>query len=452
MMKSRFVVNIALCVLFAIAQSSVASDTGVALSPQSRQMTKEHDGEIIKQGDLLTLERCIEIALKRQPAIISARSAVDVSQSRIGQAQAAYYPQIDLSAGYSRINPVSSTSTRSGNISSNPYDQYSSSASLRQTIFDFGKTPSQVSVQRLNLEASRSDLENANAQIVFNVKQAYYGVLQTKKNRDVAEEAVKQFEQHLQQAKGFYEVGIKPKFDVTKAEVDLSNARLNLIKAENAYRLAIAQLNHAIGVSAAPSYSIEDTMLYKKSDITMDDAFSRAFENRPDLQTLISKRKASEESIALAKTGYYPTVSGNAAYNWSGSRFPLEDGWSVGATLTFPLFSGFLTKQQVGEAEANLNVVKANEDLIRQNIFLEVKQAFLIFKEAEERIPAADLTVKQAKENLDIANGRYAAGVGNPIEVTDAQVAYSNAKTAYIQALSDYNVAEASLVKAMGGK
>jgi outer membrane protein TolC len=111
-----------------------------------------------------------------------------------------------------------------------------------------------------------------------------------------------------------------------------------------------------------------------------------------------------------------------------------------------------LTQYQVEESKATLNVLKANEESLRQGVFLEVQQAYLNLQDAEERIPTAELAVRQTEENLDIANGRYAAGVGNPIEVTDAQVAYTNAKTSYIQALYDYKVAQASLEKAMGVK
>ena len=118
--------------------------------------------------------------------------------------------------------------------------------------------------------------------------------------------------------------------------------------------------------------------------------------------------------------------------------------------MTFPLFSGFLTKYQVQEARSNLDVIRANEESLRQNILLEVKQAYLNLEEARERIPTAELTVRQAEENLELASGRYKAGVGNPIEVTDALVVYNNAKSSYIQALYDYRVAGASLQRAMG--
>ena len=412
-----------------------------------------HAEEIIKKGETLNLGRCIEIALKMQPTIIAARNTVNVNESRVGQAKANYYPWIDWSSNYSRIKPASSSSSSSGGSfgsSDESYNQYSTGFSLIQTIYDFGKTPSQVKIQNLNLDSSRSDLQNVTEQIIFTVKEAYYGVVQAKYNRIVAEDTVRQTQQQLEQAKGFYEVGTKPKFDVTKAEVDVSNAKLNLIRKENAFRISIVTLNNAIGIPDAPEYTLDENMSFEKYEITLEDALTRAYQNRPDLKSIVSKRQAADRSIELAKTGYYPVLSGNAGYNWSGEQFPLEDGWNAGASLSIPLFSGFLTKYQVEEAKANLNVIKANEESLRQIIFLEVQASYLTLRAAEDAIPTAKLGVGQAQENLDIANGRYAAGVGNPIEVTDAEVGLANARTFYIQALYVDKVAQASLEKAMG--
>ena len=409
--------------------------------------------EIIKKGETLNLERCVEIALKMQPTIIAASNTVNVNESRVGQAKANYYPWIDWSSNYSRIKPASPSSGSSGGsfgASDESFNQYSTGFSLNQIIYDFGKTPSQVKIQNLNLDSSRSDMQNVTEQVIFTVKQAYYGVVQAKYNRIVAEDTIKQTKQHLEQAKGFFEAGTKPKFDVTKAEVDVSNAKLNLIRNENAFRISIVTLNNAMGIPDAPEYTLEEKMSFAKYEITLEDALTKAYQNRPDLKSIVSKRQAAERSIELAKTGYYPVLSGNAGYNWSGEQFPLEDGWNVGASLSFPLFSGFLTKYQVEESRANLNVIKANEESLRQIIFLEVQASYLTLRAAEEAIPTAKLGVEQAQENLDIANGRYAAGVGNPIEVTDAEVGLANARTFYIQTLYVDKVAQASLEKAMG--
>jgi outer membrane protein TolC len=144
-------------------------------------------------------------------------------------------------------------------------------------------------------------------------------------------------------------------------------------------------------------------------------------------------------------------LTGNASYDRQDTTFfPQAEGWSAGVALTFPIFSGFLTKNQVEEAKANFSAAKANEETLRQSILLDVQQAYLNLLVAEESISNTELTVKQATENLEIANGRYAAGVGNPIEVSDAEVSLAVAKLAYNQALYDYKVAQASIEKAMG--
>jgi len=393
----------------------------------------------IKKGETLELERCIEIALKKHPGIRAAANTLKAGESRVGQAKSGYYPQVSGTASYSRTDPTSTTSGRLSTTAGSAYDSYGSSVALSQNLFDFGKTSTQVKIQTLNLDASRSDFDTTNAQVVFGVKQSYYGLLLTKRNRDVARE-VGQYEQHLVQAKGFFEVGLKPKFDVTKAEVDLSNAKLNLLKADNALRLAQVTLNNAMGLPEAPDYEIQDSLAFQRVEVDLDQSMKKAYDRRPDLQSILAKKKSLDETITLQKKGYTPYVTGNAGYGWGGDSFPLDPGWSIGATLNIPLFSGFSTKYQVDEARANLDVLKANEEMLRQGIFLEVKQAWLNLQEAADRIVTAEVI------------GRYAAGVGSPIEVTDALVAQSNAKTTFIAALYDYKMAQATMEKATGEK
>jgi len=404
----------------------------------------------IKKGERLSIQRCIELAITNHPVINAARNTVKVNESRIGQARSNYYPQLNWQTGYSRISPAISGTTRS--LGSSTYDQYASNLNLTQNLYDFEKTATQVQIQNLNADSSRQDLNTTEAQIILGVKQSYYSLVQAEKNREVARESVKQFQIHLEQAKGFFEVGVKPKFDVTKAEVDLSNAKLNLIRAENAFRIARVNLNNAIGVPGAPEYSLDHTLLFEKYEVDLQEALKKAYDNRPDLRSLMMKVEAGSQSMELAKKGYYPYVTGNASWGFEGQDFPLDKSWNVGATLNIPLFSGFQTKNQVAEAKATLDVLKDNEQSLRMQIRLEVEQAYSNLIEATEGIATAQLTVRQAEENFDLANGRYASGVGNPIEVTDALVALSNARTTHIAALTGYKTAQASLEKAMGVK
>jgi outer membrane protein len=407
-----------------------------------------HGEEAIKAGDTLDLDRCIAIALMNHPAIKGAEGSLKASESKVSQAKSSYYPQAGLSSGYSRIHPSGAPGDLgSGNTS---YDNYQGSLNLDQTILDFGKTSAQTDVQSFGADASRADLDNTQSQVVYGVKQAYYGIIQSMQSRDAYAQEVVQFRAHLDQAKRFYEVGIKPKIDVTKAEVDLSQAKLNLLKADNVLRIAKISLNNAMGVPSAPDYEVKDSTAYQDYPIDLATALARGYDARPDLISATAKRVAAERSIDLARTGYYPVLSGNAGYGWTGQDFPLDKQWTVGAALNFPLFSGFLTRSQVEEARANLIVAKANEENIRQGIRFDVEQAYYTLKDTREGIVLAEVSVVQAKENRELAQGRYAAGVGNSIEVADAFVLEINSKTAYTNALYYYRLAIASLEKAMG--
>ncbi len=410
---------------------------------------------MIKEGQVLSINDCINIARKSHPSVIASMNSISISESRVGEAQSNYYPQISGSAGYNRASlPASYGKSASDNISmDNSANQYSAGVTLNQTIFDFWKTPAQVKIMKFGVDSARWDFEYSTIQIEYNVKVAYFNLLQAIKNREVAKEIVEQNTHHLNQARGYYEVKMKPKYDLIAAEVNLSNARLNLIKSENAIRNARAVLNNALGINGNPDYIIEESLTYSKAvHDTLENLILTAFKNRPDFRSFQTRTRAAEENITLARTGYMPVLSGSAAYNRSGAAFPLPSEWHAGLSVSMPLFSGFLTTNQVREAKANLNLVKSNEDILKNQIVLDVQQAVIGIREAEETIPTAELAVSQARENLDIANGRYQAGVGSPVEVSDAQVSYINAKQSHIQALVSYNIARAGLEKAIGVK
>jgi len=405
--------------------------------------------EQIKSGDVLNLQQCINIALRQHPNLFAAAATIRAKESKIGQARANYFPQLSLQSGYDRIGPSSSSSLSR----SDPYDRYSSYLNLSQNIFDFGKTSTQVEIQSLNKESSEADLLDARSLVIYNVKQYYYGFLQGKMSRDVARETVSSFQQHYEIAQAYFEAGKSSKIDVTSAEVSLSNARILLVKAENALRIAKVNLNNAMGITNAPEYEIKDVLSYSPYYMPLTEALQNAYKNRPDLLSVARKKEGLEKTIELNKKEYLPTLSGNASYGYASDDLSINNdnkSWNVGASLTFPLFTGFSTKYQIQEARANLDVLTANEDALMQNVALEVESAYLSMKEAEERIAAGKTIIRQAEENLELARGRYSAGVGNHIEITDAMISLSNARMTYINALSDYMLAQAGLQKAMG--
>jgi outer membrane protein len=399
--------------------------------------------EMISRGEKLNLDKCIDIALRKHPQILAAISTLDVNKSKVGQAQSGYYPQINWQSGMSR---------NAAPLIKNQFNQYVHSLSLSQNLYDFNRVGAKVDIQSFYLDAARADVESAKLNIILGAKQAYYEVLRAMHARDINADTVKQFEEHLETAKGFFEAGAKPIFDVTKAEVDLGNARINMVKANNAVTIAVVNLNNAMGMPAAPPYGLEDYVDYQKTPADLSESLNRAFLNRPDLQSLVRQKEAAQKAIQLAQKDYLPALEGSASYGWSGQDFPLDSAWHVGATLNFNVFSGFLTKNQVGAAIATLEVTRAGEETLRQTIRLDVEQALANLQAAEKSIDAASLSVRQATENYGLAQGRYGAGVGVPMELTDAVVALGNARLALSGAIYDHMEAVASLQKAMGAK
>jgi outer membrane protein TolC len=184
----------------------------------------------------------------------------------------------------------------------------------------------------------------------------------------------------------------------------------------------------------------------------MEEALASAYSNRPDLKSIVARKAAALESERLARKQYLPLIYGTASYEQGNDEFPLQEGWGVGVNLAVPIFNGFETKHRVAEARAVKAVLQANEESLRQSIILEVQQAYLGLQEVEDSVSTSELLVRQAQESSEIAQGRYDAGVGSPIEVTDAQVTYVNARQNYIETLYQYQIARESLQKAMGLK
>src|SRR5512135_1698055 len=150
--------------------------------------------DLIRKDEMLTLQRCVEIALVKHPTIVAAQNNVNASESRVFEAKSNYYPQIAANAGYSRIKPITGAQrivstgvdgTSAGNLT-NSFDQFTAGLTLFQNIYDFGKTSAQVDIQKFLLNSSKSDLETTVDQVLLGVKQAYYGLLQAIRNKDVA--------------------------------------------------------------------------------------------------------------------------------------------------------------------------------------------------------------------------------------------------------------------------
>ena len=406
--------------------------------------------------EVLTLDKAVELALSNHPSLRVASGTQAINEALVGQAQAGFYPQVQGTISKT-LRTTNSTSQFSGSATSTGRQTNgittgfnSGSVTLNQLLYDFGTIKSQVETAQFNLQAANSDAETIVQLVVVNVQQAYFGLQQTQRLVTVNEEAITQFQKHLDLAKGRFKAGIAPKIDVTTAEVDLSNAQLNLITAKNNALVARVTLNNAMGIQTTSPYRVQDPGQAEPYQVSLDEAVARAMQLRPEMISQRAQERAAEAAIKAAQGNFFPTVTSSATYTYSGIEFPLVYNWNVNGTVNVPIFSGFLTKQQVAQARANLLKTKATGDVLRQTILLEVSQALLNLEAARERLKLTAVTVDQAKERLALVEGRYKAGLSNAVEVTDAEVVLVNALVNDVVAVSSYQATKAQLDRAMG--
>ena len=385
----------------------------------------------------MSLDECLALAMEQHPALEGARASLGAQSARLDQVRAANALTASITASTSR-----QTGAEQG---------WSTAFTATKLLSDSGRNELERQNQGLAIGLAEESLRDVALSVRKGVKDAYFALLLCGLKRDQAAEAVATYEKHLDKARGFYEAGAKAKFDVTKAEVDLGNARIALVSAQAALASAQAALSNATGARLG---TVEPVTGFLPPRPLPDEAVAveLAMENRPDLRSARLRAESGRLSIAIAAKGDAATMSISGSASLSGSDWPLDDSFRATLSLSAPVFDGGLTDARVAEARFVAEGAEATLRQARQTALYEVRTALLSVREAEARIPAAELLVRQAEESMVLAEGRYDTGVGNVLEVADAVLAFNAAKVGLFQARHDYSAALAALERTLGGE
>jgi outer membrane protein len=427
----------------------------------SLQLGGAKDG---KDGNVLSLDNALQMALDNNPTIVAAKERIGAQKAVLGQQMAAYYPTIVMSNFYRTGTELNTTSSISTN---GAFDTYSSQAALNMTLYNFGKREGTVQAARETLDATGFNYDTTVSNVILSVKQAYYAYLGFKAIVKVNEDTVKDRQATVNQIQGFFDVGTRARIDVVRAEANLYSAQADLISAQNAMQVGWVVLKNTIGVRSLPERPLVDESATPNISppYTLDQAREIAYANRAELKSFAAQKRAQDQTIATARRGHLPDIIldsnyrnanvGNTTINLGGrsvklDAFPLLPGWQVQLSLNIPIFDGFRTTNRVEESLRNYYVISAQEEQQRQQVALDVEQSYVNLLGVSQRLKANESAAIAAKENLDLANGRYSVGVGSIIELTDAETLYTGAQTTYVRTLYDYKIAEAQLQRAIG--
>ena len=334
-------------------------------------------------------------------------------------------------------------------------NSHSNTLTATLPIYNGGKISGAIKQAKAGYLISEQGVQRAYNEMRNTVTNGYFDMLQADNLQVLGRESVDRLADHLKNVEAQYEVGVVAKVDVLRSQVELANAKQSLIQAENNYQIAEANLNKIVGLPMDTQLKLDNILVYTPYDNDLQYCLDYAAKHRPELEQAKQQVEAAKGALRVAISGHMPQVNASASQNWdnsNGNNWPGDDNgnWTVGVQVTMNIFDSGVTVSRIHGAEAEL--AKAHEsyrdtvDLVN----LDVRANYLSMREAEKRIDTTKLAVSQAEEDYRIAQLRYMNGVGTNTDVLDAQVALTDAKTNYLQAMYDYNTCKTNLETAIG--
>ena len=395
----------------------------------------------------LSLSQCLDLARRTNPAGHLARQNLRAVRERTGEGRSGYYPTLKLSSAYTYTTP------QEGMAQTSP-DSYDTRLAVRQPLFDGGATSSLLEGIEHSINAQEHEVGRSDLDIAYTVRATFLDILKKQALLEVRKTALAGNEQQLAQAVALHREGVSPRADVLKSEVQVSSARLEIVRGEHGVLAAKAALAAAMGVPVTSRFAVEggaenDSPPGKTA--SLEEALAEARALRPELKGFTARLEVADAAIRQAESGFYPNVSLDASYGWQENSFaPMDRKWGVGVTVGLPVFEQLTTRSKVAQARAGRDGLKAAEMQARRTIELEVELAWLLLKEAQERLVTSRKRLEQAEEDMRVSEGRYKEGLGTLLEVIDARTALTASRTEVVTSTYDIADALAKLGRATG--
>jgi outer membrane protein len=407
-----------------------------------------------------TLEEAILTALQQNPDILRARQEIERTKGLYIEMRAAILPQISANANFQDVDPHITNIPGEGGLNNLGFStagaerSYTLSITATQVVFAGGRIVSQINSADFQRDSSYYGFRNAIDQIVSTVRQQFYQVLLNRALIGVQEESVNLLQSQLQDQQNRYDAGTVPRFNVLQAQVALSNQYPQLITARNNYRISQLQLAKTLGLDfdprrgdSAPLEAVGE-LTYIPRQMSITRAIAVAKENRPFLKQQKATVLSNRAQVGVARSTYFPQINASIGDEYRSS--PLTDniraargGYIIGATGSWAIWDWGATYGRVKQAKAVLDESKITLDDDVRQVELEVQQAYSNILQGKELIQSQEKNVEQASEALRLAQARLDAGAGTQLEVLDARVQLTTARSTQLQALFTYNAAVA---------
>jgi len=402
-----------------------------------------------------TLDACLQRTLTNNPNALLARNRIAAAQAGLDQANAAFWPRLQFQSSYTRTdNPmlvfgsILNQRAYSSTLDFNDVpdiDDLNARGIVTMPLYAGGRNKATRAAAKASTEAARQDDEAVRNALGFEVARAFLTVLKTREFIRAAEALVASYQTNVAIATKRLEVGTLLQTDVLDLQVRLAQAREDLVRARNANALGLRALRNLLGIEAG-EFELADTAPNVEAPDSGD------FSRRAELAAARQREHGAEEQVRGAKAGYRPRLSafGSLDYDYGWKSENGAGSYTAGGLLQWDIWDGNLTRAKVREAQANLDSARQEQRKVRLALDLEVEQARLDLKAANERLAMTQQAVSQATESATLTRVRFEQGAALATQLMDAETALVGARVRRAEAEADQRIALAALRKAVG--
>jgi len=412
-------------------------------------------------GEALSLRDTVELALKANLGIKRSQEEINAAEAVRHQSITKFLPTLGSSYTYIHRNDERTQPSLLGSgapIVTSPQDQYTFTTSFTQPIFTGFGLINEYKLSELGLDRAEVSSKLTRQDVILDAKNAYFSVLKNQKLLEVAQQTVTSIASQKEVAENFYKVGLSPLNDLLQSQVQLANAKQQLTTAQNNLEISRASFNTVLRRSVNSPVLLVEEVDYSIFQEALDDCLLQAQKDRLEIQIADADIDIAEKQVKLTEKDYFPSVNLTGAYARTGEDLQAHGGegisdsagWNVQATATWDFWQWGRTGYGRKEKLARLVQSRYRKTEITDNINLEVKQAYLRTQEAEQNIVTIEKAVEQAKENLRITEEQYKEQVATQTDVLVAQTLLTQTLTNYYNALYDFKIAKAVLLRAIG--
>ena len=427
------------------APQAVPNQTAPNTTPsgQSSSTSQANSGTPVP----LSLKQAEALALKNNPQVSVARLTALASQQTTREVRSSLWPT--ATANLTAVDSRANSRITAGGLN-NPiiYERAAGGVIVSRLITDFGRTTNLVSSANLAAKAEDQNAAATKEQILLAADEAFYGALQAHAVLTVAQQTVSARQAVADQVEALFKSKLKSQLDFSFANVNLAQAKLLLLDAENNENAALATLSMVLGYSKTQNFQlVEDSTAISVPPGNVDDLISQAFAMRPEILSLEFQSQSAQKFHTAERDLFFPDIRAVGAVGDTPVRNPVLSNWygAVGVNVEIPLFNGFLYSAR--SRESSLKAQAAEDRLLdlRNRIARDVRTSWLNANAVYERVGVTQQLLDQANLALDLAQTRYKLGLGSIVELSQAQLQQTQAQISNAQAGYDYRLALAVL-------